>query len=407
MNRNLKQMTRSFLWMLAALGWIASAALSAPAQVPPDIEAALRKIGQIVDPPCTAKLYRPLMPRNDYNTYWPPGAPAPTNLTPLYPGIRLARDVSFGPHAKDVIDIFSPEKGTGNRPVLIYVPGGAGNKIEQQNREANAFYDNIGRWAVKNDMIGVTMQRHPGENWDDGGKDISAMIQWLQNNIAKYGGNPNRMFIWAHSAGNGPLGVYIGHPEIHGPKGPGVKGAIFMSGNPVPDVLQGGAGNRGAGGRGAANAAPNPLAGAGSTCGETGGAGGSAGAISGPSGVTPAPAGAERGRGALPAAGRGQQLDAATLAARSNLPGFKSTNIAIMLARAELDPGVNGGMTAADIALHDELCKVDGPKAKDGTGHCPTMLYLKEESHMSEVFSIDTPDRTVSAPILAWLKKIK
>ena len=78
-----------------------------------------------------------------------------------------------------------------------------------------------------------------------------------------------------------------------------------------------------------------------------------------------------------------------------------------MLARAELDPGVNGGMTAPDIALHDELCKIDGPKAKDGVGHCPTMLYMKDESHMSEVFSIDTPDKTVSGPIIAWIKKIK
>jgi len=26
---------------------------------------------------------------------------------------------------------------------------------------------------------------------------------------------------------------------------------------------------------------------------------------------------------------------------------------------------------------------------------------------MSEVFSIDTPDKTVSAPILAWIKKVK
>ena len=34
-------------------------------------------------------------------------------------------------------------------------------------------------------------------------------------------------------------------------------------------------------------------------------------------------------------------------------------------------------------------------------------LYLKDESHMSEVFSIDTPDKTVSGPILAWMKKIK
>src|SRR5437899_3096578 len=285
------------------------------------------------------------MPNNDYNTYWPVGASAPANLMPLYPGVTIARDVSFGQHPKDLVDIFSSDKGGGNRTVLIYVPGGGGNKIEQQDREANAFYDNIGRWAVKNDMIAVTMQRHAGENWDDGGKDISTMIQWLQANVAKYKGNPDRMFIWAHSAGNGPLGVYIGHPEIHGPKGVGVKGAVFMSGNPVPGL---GAPEGGRGG------APNPLAGAGSSCGVANGAGANAneGAISGPSSVT-----AGGGRGAAPAGapggGRGaQQIDAATQAARSNLPGFKTTKAAILLARAELDPGVNGDMLASDIALH-------------------------------------------------------
>ena len=420
MKTGTKECAKRLVWMLAVVVCTAATASMAQAQVPPDIETALRNIGQIVDPPCTAKLYRPLMPKNDYNTYWPPNAPAPTNLMPLYPGIKLARDVSFGSHPKDLIDIFSPEKGGSNRTVLIYVPGGAGNKIEQQNREANAFYDNIGRWAVKNDMIGVAMQRHPGENWDDGAKDISTMIQWLQSNVVKYGGNPSRMFIWAHSAGNGPLGIYIGHPELHGPKGSGVKGAVFMSGNPVPDLgAQGGrGGGRGAGAQGGPGAAgANPLAGAGTTCGETGGATSTAGVISGPSGTTPAPprgtgATGDRGRGGAPGPGGGggrggQQLDAATIAARSNLPGFKSTNVAIMLTRAELDPGVSGDMTAADIAIHDELCKVDGPKAKDGAGHCPTMLYLKDESHMSEVFSIDTPDQTVSGPILAWMKKIK
>jgi len=403
--------SKSWFVMCAAvlIGFVSSGI--AQAQVPPDIEAALRKIGQIVDPPCTAKLYRPLMPKNDYNTYWPVGASKPSGVTPLYPGVTLARDVSFGTNPKDLIDIFSPEKGGGNRTVLIYVPGGAGNKIEQQDREANAFYDNIGRWAVKNDMVGVTMQRHPGQNWDDGGRDISVMIQWLQQNIAKYKGNPDRMFIWAHSAGNGPLGIYVGHHELHGPKGVGLKGAVFMSGNPVPGVGgAAGGGGRGAGGPGAAGGgargaggAPDVLAGAGSTCGITSGAGGSDGAISGPSGVATGTAAGARGGG-----GRGPQpVDAATQAARSNLPGFKSTKVAIVLARAELDPGVNGGMAASDIALHDEMCKEDGAKAKDGEGHCPTMLYLKGESHMSEVFSIDTPDKSVSGPILAWIKKVK
>src|ERR1700686_3193737 len=128
------------------------AAALAPAQVPADIEASLIKIGHIVDPACTAKLYRPLMPKNDINT----------NVTPLYPGITIARDVSFGPHPKDLIDIFTADKGGANRTVLMYLPGGAGNKTEQQNREANAFMDNIGRWGVKNGMVVVTMQRHPG-----------------------------------------------------------------------------------------------------------------------------------------------------------------------------------------------------------------------------------------------------
>jgi len=374
-------------WVLICLPVLIPAmAATADAQVPPGIAAGLHKIGQIVDPACTAKLYRPLMPKNDYNDYWPLGASAPANPAPLYPGVTIARDVSFGPHPKDLVDIFSPDKGTENRTVLIYVPGGGGNKIEQQDREANAFYDNIGRWAVKNDMIAVTMQRHPGENWDDGGKDVAMMIQWLQANIAKYKGNPDRMFIWAHSAGNGPLGVYIGHPELHGPKGPGVKGAIFMSGNPVPGIT---------GPPAPVAGAPNPLADAGKVCGVADGAGpnATAGAISGPSSVKTAGGARGGARGAQP-------VDAATQAARSNLPGFKSTKVAIVLARAELDPGVNGDMLPADIALHDEMCKA-------GKEHCPTMLFLKGESHMSEVFSIDTDDKTVSGPILAWIKKVK
>ena len=375
-----------FVWLTAL---ILAGPVTAEAQVPPDIATGLRKIGQIVDPACTAKLYRPLMPKNDYNSYWPVGASAPANVGQLYPGVTIARDVSFGPHSKDLVDIFSPDKGAGNRTVLIYVPGGGGNKIEQQDREANAFYDNIGRWAVKNDMIAVTMQRHPGENWDDGGKDISTMIQWLEANIAKYKGNPGRMFIWAHSAGNGPLGIYIGHPELHGPKGPGVKGAIFMSGNPVPGV----------GGAAAAPApgAPNPLADAGKACGVASGAGPNAteGAISGPSSV-------KAGGGARAGGGAPQPVDAATQAARSNLPGFKSTKVSIVLARAELDPGVKGDMLPSDMALSDELCK-NGEKES----HCPMMLNFKQESHMSEVFSIDTDDKTVSSPILAWMKKVK
>jgi Carboxylesterase family len=370
--------------------------VTAEAQVPADIEAGLVKMGHIVDPPCTAKLYRPLMPANDITS----------SATPAYPGVTVVRDASFGPNPKDVVDIFTADKGPASRAVLIYVPGGGGNKIELQDKEANAFYDNIMRWATKNGMVGVNMQRHGGQGWDVGAKDISAMIQWVEANISKYHGNPDRMFIWAHSAGNNPLGTYIGRPELYGPKGVGVKGVIFMS--PAAFDI-------------APLEVPPPPAGSnpfaalsesGKTCGLKAGAafssdGALPGRTEGQPGGPDAAFGPPPGAGGRPAGGGppagfgGAPVDAATRLARSSLPELKKTSVKIILANAELDPGVGEkGIMPFNQVLHDELCK-------EGADHCPTLLYFKAESHMSEVFSIDTPDKTVSGPILAWMKKIK
>jgi hypothetical protein len=423
-------------------------ASAAQAQLSDSVVAELRKLGQVVEPGCTGKLIRPMMPKNDYNTYWPVDAAQPNTKLKLYPGITLARDVSYGPEPKDLLDIFTADKGGSSRTVLIYVPGGAGNKIEQQSVEANAFYDNIGRWATENGMVGVTMQRggSPGQQ----GQNVALMIDWLRANIGKYKGNPDSMFIWAHSAGNGPLGQYIGRPDLYGV---GVKGAIFMSGNPVNFGGGGTGGARGAGGPG--GPAGGPAAGGArgqnapgqigtSACTNTAGAGSQAGVIRGPSSALPdqgkgaaarrseliasspwrwtgtewvstgavAPsssAAGETGAGRGGGGGRGAGAPGAGQAAQPNpqILGFQTTRASILLARAELDPGVNGAMLPSDIAIHDELCKLEGPKAKDGVGHCPTMLYLKGQSHMSEVFSIGSSDKSVSGPILEWIKSVQ
>lgn len=371
------------------------------AQVPQNIETALRAIGPIVDPACTADLYRPLMPKNDITS----------DVTPLYPGINIARNQSFGSNPDDVVDIFWADRGPSARPVLIYVPGGAGNKIEIQDKAANAFYDNIGRWGTEHGLVVVNMQRHFSRSWDGGARDISSMIQWLQDHIAQYHGDANRMIIWAHSAGNVPLGTYIGRPELYGPRGVGVIGVIFMSGgfNIAPIQAQA------LGGRNFAA----QMASAGSYCHEPGGMTSTAGELPGAAPGTPGgpngipgfggppragAAGRPPGAGAGPAAGRpgggggfGPQVDPATLLARSSLPQLKRTHVRIMLANAGMDPGANGQLSAFNKALSDALCQV-------GESHCPTLLISQGESHMSEVFSIDTPDMTVSGPVLRFIR---
>ncbi|HEY2843945.1 MAG TPA: alpha/beta hydrolase [Bryobacteraceae bacterium] len=331
---------------LLSLAFAAAVTVSLAA-VPPDIATQLKEMGRVVNPAGTAKLYRPMQPK------------AP------YPGVKVEREIKYGPDARTVLDVFQGEKGRGSRPVLIYVAGGAGNKIEPVP-DGDAFYDNIMLWAVKNGMTGVNVQRRgaQGLEWDETAKDIGKVIEWVQQNISKYKGNPKRVFIWAHSAGNGPVGTYLGHPEMYTPKGVGVKGAVLMSGNfnilPVTVPVQPGQPGRGA-----------PKGGDGKAGDGKGGDG------------------KGKGRGGAP------PVDPAVQLQRSNLPGLLKSKISFFLATAELDPA---NMGAFADTLKEQLCKA---------GNCPQLALFKDHSHMSEVFSPNSPDDSVSGPILQWMKKVK
>jgi hypothetical protein len=358
------------------LGMIAVAASAAWAQVPAGIAAKLVDMGRNVCPADTAKLYRGFQP------------------TAPYPEVKVERDIHYGPGDREILDVFSPEKGGGNRPVLIYVAGGAGNKIEQVP-DGEAFYDNIMLWAVKNGMTGVNVQRGgTGTEWDDAAKQIAKMVEWVHTNIAKYKGNPNRVFIWSHSAGNPPVGTYIGRPELYPSFGIGLKGAILMSPaafNIAPVTVGGAGGGAPAGGRGTAGGPPAGGCPSGGAFG--GGARGGGAAKGGPGGGAKG-TDAAKGGGGRGGGGRGP-VDPATQLARSTLPGIKAAKISFFLAYADLDPANMGSFIDT---LKDQLCMA---------GHCPTVAVFKDHSHMSEVFSPGSPDTEVSGPILKWIKSVK
>ena len=334
------------------------------AQVPADVAQKLVAMGPNVCPTDTAKLYKPMQ--------LPPPA-----------GVKMMRDISYGGDAREIMDVFWGEKGGGNRTVLIYVSGGAGNKIEPVP-DGDAFYDNIMYWAVKNGMTGVNVQRRgagPGAEWDQAGKDIGAVVQWVRQNIAQYKGNPNRVFIWSHSAGNPPVATYIGRPELYGPEGAGLKGAILMS--PAPfNIAPVSAGGPGGGARAGGPPAGGP---------PTGGC---------PTPAAPFGGGARGARGGAakggPGGGRGRApVDPQVQLERSLLPGLKAAKISYFLASAELDPAV---MPTFIDTLADQLKMA---------GKSPMVEVFKAHSHMSEVFSPNTPDTSVSGPVRKWMKSVK
>jgi hypothetical protein len=336
----------------------------AEAQVTPAIASQLRELGPSVCVPETAKIYKPLL----------------VDKAP-YKGITVMRDISYLPDARTVMDVFAPDAGAGNRPVLIYIPGGNGDKLHPPP-DGDAFYDNVMVWAVKNGMVGINMQRRGGLNggglaWDEPAKDVGVVVEWVRKNIAKYKGNPDRIFLWSHSAGNGPASTYVGHPEIMGANADAIKGVILMSApnfNIAPENPA-----RGAQPPAAAANAPNGR-GAQTICGRP------------PAEARGTAAGAGRGgRGA----GTPPQVDEATLLARSNLPGLAKGKTAVFLGWGEIDPP---NILTFDEALKNALCKA---------GRCPTAMLFKDHSHMSLVFSPNTQDKSVTDPILNWMKTIK
>lgn len=87
--------------------------------------------------------------------------------------------------------------------------------------------------------------------------------------------------------------------------------------------------------------------------------------------------------------------DANELRERSALDGMKKLAIPLMISHTEVD--LPDAIVQADNA-NKELC---------AAGHCPTYAVYKDHSHVSQMYSVGTPDTSVSGPVLKFLTSIK
>ncbi len=186
---------------------------AAMAQVPANIAAALKEIGPRIETPKTTALYAPMIEVEPYK------------------GIVVNREISYGRDPKNTLDIFTSAVPGRGKPVLIFVSGG-GFVSNSKVMGAGPFYNNVPLWAVKNGMVGinVTYRLAPANKWPSGIQDMRALVLWARDHAAAYGGDPNKIFLWGHSAGAGHVADYGGHPELYGAKTPEVSGLILSSG---------------------------------------------------------------------------------------------------------------------------------------------------------------------------------
>ena len=183
-----------------------------PGGMPLEIATELYGIGAQIETQRTGEIYAALHAGASFN------------------GLSITRDVAYGPHERHVLDVVRSMITVGARPVVVFVHGG-GFRLGQKSAPDLFYYDNVMRWVAANDMVGVNINYRLGPEfqWPSGIEDLSRVINWLQQNIVDYGGDPEEVFFWGHSAGAAHVGDYLadrtGKGESHG-----IAGAILTSG---------------------------------------------------------------------------------------------------------------------------------------------------------------------------------
>ncbi|ETK87950.1 hypothetical protein F441_07868 [Phytophthora nicotianae CJ01A1] len=149
------------------------------------------------------------------------------------------KDVAYvgeSPHALQALDIAIPRRipPRSNLPTCVFVHGGSwqrGDKNGGLNQDIDEAFVGAGYLGVS-----VNYRLSPEVQHPEHVKDVAAAVTWLYRNIAKFGGDPNKLVLVGHSAGAHLVMQILADPQyltaagMEQPIDTFVKGAVGISG---------------------------------------------------------------------------------------------------------------------------------------------------------------------------------
>lgn len=150
-------------------------------------------------------------------------------------GVRVSRNVAYGTHPRQVMDLYRPA-GAEPSPIVVFVHGGA---FVRGDKNINDYvYANVTTWFARQGYLAINMEYRlaPEAVYPSGIQDIADVIAWLGQSGAGFGGDPGRVFLVGHSAGGAHVAGYAYDPAP-GYLGRGVRGVALISSRVRADVL--------------------------------------------------------------------------------------------------------------------------------------------------------------------------
>jgi triacylglycerol lipase len=182
-------------------------------QLPPQVIAQLTALDPEITPDLVMTSWAVLKPFREKAGYTAP---------------EIDRDLRYGDNERHRLDVHTSGEEAG-APVFVFVHGG-GFIGGDKHVPGNPQYDYLGAWAVRNGWVGVTITYRlaPEHTWPSGAQDVAAAVAWVRDNIANYGGDPDRIVVAGNSAGAVHVASYV--TGQGGGSLDGVRGAAMLSG---------------------------------------------------------------------------------------------------------------------------------------------------------------------------------
>lgn len=147
------------------------------------------------------------------------------------PGLRVTRDIAYGEHARQCLDVYqgreAQQPGAG-LPIAVFVHGGA---FLRGSKDSNAqVYGNVPRLFARHGFLGVNVEYRlaPEAPFPAGAQDLALALAWLRGHAAAFGGDARRILVIGHSAGGSHVASLLCDPRLQ-PLAPPVAGAVLIS----------------------------------------------------------------------------------------------------------------------------------------------------------------------------------
>jgi acetyl esterase len=131
-------------------------------------------------------------------------------------GAVIRRNQPYGPHPRQVLDLFTPPQAppASGAPVAVFVHGGA--FVRGDKCVSNELYDNVMHWFVRQGWVGANVEYRlaPEAPYPGGAEDVARAMDWLHRHMARYGGDPSRLLLIGHSAGGTHAASYAFDPAL-------------------------------------------------------------------------------------------------------------------------------------------------------------------------------------------------